>query len=146
MTERNPETYQRVMGSGLLSVPMQQVYWALWQFPQGLTKGELELFLRQNSVSKDENAPWDKQVGVMVKMGIVAKGDKKHCPAKNKEDATWRLTSSLPTKPKAGKPSAKRYKKAVEQLEAILSQHRGLGDGMVTPEVQALYEWVKDKI
>lgn len=144
---RTTETYNAVMTSPLMTPVLQQVYWALFPHEGGLTKGEVEMACLHQRWQKDPNAPWDKQLPILVKMGLCKRGNKRHCTAKNKEDATWVLTDSYtPVAPKANKPSAKQYAKAVAQLETIMAQHDQRGDGMVTPELRKLYEWVRGKV
>ena len=143
---RNDQVYNAVMASPLMTVPMQQVYWALWGYEAGLTKGEVANVLRQAGTIADEKAPWEKQLPIMAKMGIVKRGNKRHCSAKNKEDVLWLLTEATPVKPKANKPSANVYKKGVAQLESIIAYHDQQGDGFITTDVRKIYEWVRDKV
>lgn len=139
-------TFQQVMSSPLMTVTLQQIYWVLQQH-DGLTKGEVTKTLQHYNVQEDEKNRWEKQIPVLVKMGLLKKGNKRHCTAKNKEDATWWLTElAVPLKPKANKPSAKAYLKAIAQFEMLIAHHDSKGDGMVTPELRKLYEWNRDKV
>jgi hypothetical protein len=143
---RNDQIYNSVMASPLMTPVMQQVYWALWPYEAGLTKGEVTLALRNANVVMDEKNTWEKQFPVMFKMGLLKKGNKRHCTAKNKEDVLWLLTDvATPAKPKANKPSAKVYTRAVAQLEAVIAHHDQAGDGFITADLRKLYEWVRDK-
>lgn len=140
------ETFQAVMSSPLMTVPLQQVYWVLQQH-DGLTKGEITKTLQYYNTVEDEKNKWEKQVPILVKMGLVAKGNKRHCTAKNKEDATWSLTQlAVPKKPKVNKPSAKAYVKAIAQFEMVIAHHDQKGDGMITEELRKLYAWTRDKV
>lgn len=143
---RNDQVYNAVTSSPLLTTPMQQVYWALWPYEAGLTKGEVTMALRNAQVVMDEKNPWEKQLPIMAKMGIVKRGNKRHCTAKNKEEVLWLLTDAMPVKPKANKPSAKVYAKAVAQLETVIAMHDQAGDGLITADLRKLYEWVRDKV
>lgn len=143
---RNDQIYQSVTTSPLMTAAMNQVYWALWPYEQGLTKGEVAMALHNAHVVANDKEPWEKQLPLMAKMGLVKRGNKRHCTAKNKEDVVWLLTEqAVPVKPKANKPSAKAYLKAVTQFEALITQHDQAGDGLITPELRKLYEWVRDK-
>jgi hypothetical protein len=140
------QTYNSVMGSPLMTVPLQQIYWVL-QTHDGLTKGEITKTLQHYNAKEDETAKWERQVPLLVKMGLIKKGNKRHCTVKNKEDVTWSLIDgAAPSKPKAPKPSPKAFLKAVAQLEMLIAQHDQRGDGMVTPELRKLYEWNRDKV
>jgi hypothetical protein len=144
---RNDQIYNSVMASPLMTQPMQQVYWALWPYEQGLTKGEVTAALRNVGTVMDEKNPWEKQLPLMVKMGIIKRGNKRHCTAKNKEEVVWLLTDvATPLKPKSNKPSAAVYKRAVAQLESVIAHHDQHGDGFITPDLRKLYEWVRDKV
>lgn len=144
---RTIDTWNSVMGSPLLTDAMKQVYYVLWSPPEGLTKGEIERACRDQGIQKDAAAPWDKQIPVMVKMGLLKKGNKRHCSVKNKEDVAWMLTDlAVPIKPKSNKPSAKAYLKGVAQLEMLIVHHDTRGDGLITPELRKLYDWVRDKV
>lgn len=130
-----------------MTQPLQQVYWALWPYEQGLTKGEVAAALRNSGAIENDKTPWEKQLPLMAKMGLVKRGNKRHCTAKNKEDVLWVLTDvATPIKPKANKPSAAVYKRGVAQLESIFAHHDQAGDGFVTPDLRKLYEWVRDKV
>jgi hypothetical protein len=139
------QTYAATMSSPLMTVPLQQVYWALQSWGE-LTKGEITAALKANGVQQDEANPWEKQVPILVKMGVLKRGNKRHCRAKNKEDAVWVLLEKTPVKPRAAKPSAKAYLKAVAQFEMVIAHHDGKGDGMITAELRKLYEWTRDKV
>jgi len=144
---RNDQTYAAVMGSPLLTNEMKQVYWILWSPPEGLTKGEIEASLKAQNITKNPNAPWEKLIPIMVKMGVVQKGNKRHCTVKNKEDVAWTLTdSSMPSKPKAPKPSPKQFLKAVAQFEMVIAHHDSHGGNFITPELRKMYEWIRDKV
>jgi hypothetical protein len=80
-------------------------------------------------------------------MGLVEKGDKRHCPVSNKEEQAWEITNlAQPIKPKANKPSAKAFTRGVDQLEMLMMHHQSQGDGLVTADLQLLFGWVKDKV
>lgn len=143
---RTNETYYAVINSPLLTDAMRQVYHVLWTPVEGLTKAEIVQQCELQGMQKNNNDPWEKAVPVMVKMGILKKGNKRHCTAKHKEDVTWLLTDSAPAKPKANKPSAKQYIKAIAQFEMLIAQHKSYGDGLITPELEKLYDWVRDKV
>jgi hypothetical protein len=142
---RTIEMYHAVMSHPLMAAPeLQQVYWALFSVEQGLTKGEVDLACQRQGWPK---AAWEKQLPVLAKMGLVKRGNKRHCTAKNKEDVVWLCTdSATPEAPKANKPPAKQYAKAVAQFEAIIIYHESRADGLLTPELRKLYEWVRGKV
>lgn len=146
-------TYQAVMSSPLMTTELQQIYWVMWspqlrgQSVESLTKAEIVQALEMQGMHNNPGAPWEKAVPALVKMGLLKKGNKRHCTVKNKEEVTWLLTdSSTPLKPMAPKPSAKQYVKSIAQLEAIIAHHDAHGDGFITPELRKLYEWVRDKV
>lgn len=144
---RTNETWAAVMNSPLMNDVSKQVYYTLWSYPEGLTKGEIEDLCEKQGIAKTPGLPWGKQVAVMSKMGLTVKGNKRHCRAKNKEDAVWLLTDATEIiKPKANKPSGKQFLKAVAQFEMLLLHHDTKGDGLVTPELRRLYDWVRDKV
>lgn len=150
---RTNDTYHAVMASPLLSDDLKQIYYVLWTpfaggaQVEGLTKAEVVANCELNGFQKLHGSPWDKGVATLVKMGLVKKGNKRHCTVKHKEDATWSLTDAgLPVKPKANKPSAKQYIKGIAQFEMLIAQHKSYGDGLITPELEKLYEWVRDKV
>jgi hypothetical protein len=135
------------MSSPLMNDVSRQVYYVLWQYPEGLTKYEVTQLCEGQGIQKTPGQPWEKQVALMAKMGITQKGNKRHCRVKNKEDVVWTLTdASVVIKPKAGKPSGKQYIKAVAQLEMLIVHHDTKADGLVTPELRKLYDWVRDKV
>ncbi len=141
---RNDQTYAAVMGSPLMTPELQQIYWLLWGYEQGLTKGEIVAGLKAQ-VQPANDRGWEKGVSALSKMGLLKKCTKRHCTAKNKEDAVWLLTDlAVPIKPKAPKPSAKAYLAAVAQLEMLMAHH--VNDGLVTPELRKLHAWVRDKV
>lgn len=136
-----------------MTLEMQQVYYILWaphlgrQPVEGLTKAEIVQCLELIGQRNNQAAPWEKVVPVMVKMGLLKKGNKRHCTVKNKEDVVWTLTDlATPVRPKANKPSAKQFVRAVAQLESIIAHHTSLGDGFVTDELRKLHEWIRDKV
>lgn len=142
---RTDQTYYAVMQSPYMTDPLKQIYHALWTAP--LTKGEVKMACMNMGLQDNPGAPWEKQVGVLAKMGLAKRGDKRHCKAKNKPDVVWELTDlSAPVRPKATKPSAKAYTKAVAQLETVIALHDQAGDGLISPELRKLYEWVRDKV
>lgn len=144
---RNDQTYASVMSSPLMTNEMKQVYWVLWSPPEGLTKGEIEAACKAQNWTKNSSAPWDKMVSAMVKMGLVKKGNKRHCSVKNKEDFAWVLTdSATPSRVKAPRPSPKQFLKAVAQFEMVIAHHDSHGGNFITPELRKLYEWVRDKV
>jgi hypothetical protein len=144
---RTDETWALVMASPLMNDAMKQVYYVLWQPPEGLTKGEIEMTCKAVGIPKNPEAPWEKQIPVLVKMGLLKKGNKRHCKAKNKEDVAWVLTDlAVPIRPKANKPAAKAFLKAVAQFEMLMVHHDSRGDGLVTPELRKLYDWIRDKV
>lgn len=150
---RTQETYYAVMNSPLVTDAEKQAYHILWTptlgnqlVTDGLTKGEVAMQCELQGWPKTASESWEKAVAMLSKFGLVKKVTKRHCTAKHKEDVVWALTDSLPIKPKANKPSAKQFPKAVAQMEMMMVYHESRGDGMVTPELTKLYEWVKDKI
>lgn len=139
------QIYIATMNSPLMTVPLQQVYWALQTYGE-LTKGEITASLKSSNVVPDDANPWEKQVPLLVKMGVLKRGNKRHCRAKNKEDAVWVLLPKAPVRPKAAKPGAKAYLRALAQFEMVIAHHDGKGDGMITAELRKLYEWTRDKV
>lgn len=151
---RTEATYNAVMGSPIMTDEGRQIYYVLWS-PQlqgrlvegGLTKAEIAYNCELMGCKRNPDAPWEKVVGVLKKMGLVKQGNKRHCTVKNKEDATWQLTDAQePVRPKADKPSAKAYVKGVAQLETLIAHHKSQGDHLITPELEKLYEWVRGKV
>lgn len=145
--ERDQATYDSVMSSPLMTPQTQQVYWVLWSAMDGMTRGEIKHACEAQQWQEDETNTWSKTVSLMSKMGLVEKGNKKHCPVAGKEDQLWEITNKTqPIKPKANKPAAKMFERGVEQLEVILATHDARGDGLVTEDVRRVFEWVKDKV
>lgn len=143
---RTTETYTAIMGSPLMTSELQQIYWVLWGYEWGLTKGETVAALKAQ-IQPANDKGWEKGMGTLLKMGLLKKGNKRHCTAKNKEDVVWMLTDRAePIKPKAAKPSAKAYLKAIAQFEMVIAHHDSKGDGFITPELRKLYDWVRDKV
>ena len=144
--ERDEATYAAIMAENI-SPAVKCVYWVLWQYPDGLTRGEIGRRCAQQGWQEDETETWSKTVSHMFKVGLLEKGSKRHCEIANKEDQVWEITTAKTTKRvKAPKPSAKKYAKAVDQLEILIIHHSHAGDGMVTDELKGLFEWLKDKL
>lgn len=150
---RTNETYFAVINSPLMTDTLKQIYHVLWaptvrgNPAEGLTKAEIVQNCEYMGCSKNPADPWEKAVPLLAKMGLAKRGSKRHCTVKNKEDVTWFLTdASVPLKTKSNKPSAKQYIKGVAQLEALIVHHTAQGDGLITPELTKLYEWVRDKV
>ena len=150
---RTEATYHAVMSSPLMKQELQQIYWIMWapqlrgQPVESLTKAEILQSLELAGLRNNPAAPWEKAIPELSKMGLIKRGNKRHCTVKQKEDVTWLLTDAqAPIKPKANKPSAKKFLKGVAQLESLIAHHDGLGDGYITPELRELYAWVRDKV
>ena len=145
--ERDPATYEGVSRSSLLTPACQQAYWALWGAIDGLTRGQVAQVCAGKGWKESGKDTWSKAISLLVKMGVVEKGNKRHCPVTNKEEQAWEVSKqAAPIKPKANKPSAKMFERGVEQLEILLLSHQSKGDGLVTEDLQRLFEWVKDKV
>lgn len=150
---RTEATYHAVMNSPLMTQELQQIYWVMWapqlrgQPVESLTKAEMLQALELAGLRNNPASPWEKAIPIMSKMGLLKRGNKRHCTVKQKEDVTWQLTdANVPIKPKANKPSAKKFLKGVAQLESLIAHHDGIGDGYITQELRELHAWIRDKV
>lgn len=135
------------MSSPLMTDALKQVYYVLWPYPAGLTKGEAAAACKAQSWTPDTRNPWDKAVAHLEKMGLAKKGDKRHCTAKNKPEPVYFLTDlTTPIRLLAPKPTGKTYTRGVAQFEMVIAHHDSHGDNFITPELRKLYEWVRDKV
>lgn len=144
--ERDPQTYSMVQGSTQLTTACKYVYWVLWGAIEGATRGEVARGCTAQGWTEDKKETWSKTVSLLSKMGLVERTNKRHCPVANKEDQVWEVTNrGVPLVPKINKPSAKSFRRGVEQFEVLLLHHQSKGDGLVTDDLQKLFHWVSDK-
>jgi hypothetical protein len=146
---RTLETYHAVMQSPLMTPELQQIYYVLFSgSPEtALTRAEIEAACKAQNWVDNDKAPWRKALPYLVKMGLMKRGNKRHCTQTNKPEVTWYLTdSAVPIKPKPAKPSGKQFIRAVAAFEALIVRHEQAGDMTVTPELRKLYEWIRSKV
>ena len=144
--ERDPNTYSLVQGSSIATA-CKYVYWVLWGTIEGATKGEIARACTAQGWQEDKKETWSKTVSLLSKLGLVEKTNKRHCPVANREDQVWEITNrGVPLVLKVNKPSAKAFKRGVEQFEMLLMHHQSKGDGLVTDDLHKLFHWVQDKL
>lgn len=145
--ERDPNTYALVQAAPSVTNACKQVYWVLWGAIEGATRGEVAKACTTQGWTEDKKETWSKTVSLLSKLGLVERTNKRHCPVANKEDQVWEVTNrGVPLLLKVNKPSAKAFRRGVEQLEVILLHHQSKGDGLVTEDLQRLFTWVQDKV
>jgi hypothetical protein len=127
---------QNLHRGGSLTLAQWQTYEMLWHFGPLDSKAVNEKAVA--SYGAQAKPPWGRQLKGLAALGLVAAQGGQY-------DVTGAgALQAAASKPK--KPSAKKFKKGIEGLELLFIKHESLDDGLATPEVQGVIDWLKGKL
>lgn len=128
---------QKLFQGNSITLVQWQTYEMLWHYGPLDAKAVNERAVA--SYGAQAKPPWGRQLKSLAALGLIGVA----------QTGGYDVTGAgalqpVTTKPK--KPSAKKFKKGIEGLELLYIKHESLNDGLATPEVQGVIDWLKGKL